>query len=206
MNRLCNITKRSRRHLVKVKLSSDRVDIPGTSVDISYIPNGDNWVLEEGTTFQENVTLSERVSWRVCFVTRCILDPHVSVMRHASCVMVAEATSWEWTGFLVVVFSWELLHMQTISNFTANDIQFGAGYCLPRYIPTHVGLSTRKSDSQEALNLLVTVERYWALFYMPLYTCIHVFTQFAECTGTDYKLKKQHKLSHELSLSWRRWL
>jgi hypothetical protein len=24
---------------------------------------------------------------------------------------------------------------------------------------------------QEALNLLVTEERYWALFYMPLYTC-----------------------------------
>jgi hypothetical protein len=26
---------------------------------------------------------------------------------------------------------------------------------------------------QEALNLLVTEERYWALFYMPLYTFIH---------------------------------
>jgi hypothetical protein len=37
---------------------------------------------------------------------------------------------------------------------------------------------------QEALNLLVTEERYWALFYMPLYTS---FTQFAECTSTDCK-------------------
>jgi hypothetical protein len=35
---------------------------------------------------------------------------------------------------------------------------------------------------QEALNPSVTEERYWALFYMPLYT---FFTQFAECTGTD---------------------
>jgi hypothetical protein len=26
---------------------------------------------------------------------------------------------------------------------------------------------------QEALNLLVTEERYWALFYMPLYTILH---------------------------------
>jgi hypothetical protein len=26
---------------------------------------------------------------------------------------------------------------------------------------------------QEALNLLVTEERYWALFYMPLYTCFY---------------------------------
>jgi hypothetical protein len=28
---------------------------------------------------------------------------------------------------------------------------------------------------QEALNLLVADERYWALFYTPLYTCIHVY-------------------------------
>jgi hypothetical protein len=35
---------------------------------------------------------------------------------------------------------------------------------------------------QEALNLLVTEERCWALFYMPLYTS---FTQLGECTGTD---------------------
>jgi hypothetical protein len=33
------------------------------------------------------------------------------------------------------------------------------------------------------LTLLVTEERYWALFYMPLSTCIHVFTQFAGCTS-----------------------
>jgi hypothetical protein len=26
---------------------------------------------------------------------------------------------------------------------------------------------------QEALNLLATEERYWALFYMPLYTCFY---------------------------------
>jgi hypothetical protein len=31
---------------------------------------------------------------------------------------------------------------------------------------------------------LVTEERYWALFYMPLYTS---FTQFAECTSRDCK-------------------
>jgi hypothetical protein len=35
---------------------------------------------------------------------------------------------------------------------------------------------------QEALNLLVIEESYWALFYMPLYT---LFTQFAECTSTQ---------------------
>jgi hypothetical protein len=43
---------------------------------------------------------------------------------------------------------------------------------------------------QEALNLLVTEECYWALFYMPLYTS---FTQFAECTSTEqikWDLKK----------------
>jgi hypothetical protein len=62
--------------------------------------------------------------------------------RHASCVMVAEATSWECTEFLVVVINRPLLHVKMISNFTANDIQFRAGYCLPRYIPTHAGLST----------------------------------------------------------------
>jgi hypothetical protein len=32
------------------------------------------------------------------------------------------------------------------------------------------------------LNLLVTEEHYWALFYMPLYTS---FTQFAAGTSTD---------------------
>jgi hypothetical protein len=38
--------------------------------------------------------------------------------------------------------------------------------------------------SQEALKLLVTEERYWALFYMPPYT---LFTQFAKFTCTDCK-------------------
>jgi hypothetical protein len=37
------------------------------------------------------------------------------------------------------------------------------------------------------LNLLVTEECYWELFYMPLYICIHVFTQVSECTSTDCK-------------------
>jgi hypothetical protein len=37
---------------------------------------------------------------------------------------------------------------------------------------------------QEALNLLVREERYWAPFYMPLYTA---FTQFAESTSQDCK-------------------
>jgi hypothetical protein len=47
---------------------------------------------------------------------------------------------------------------------------------------------------QEALNPLVTEEHYWALFYMPVYT---LFTQFAECTSTDYKengITKKKKL------------
>jgi hypothetical protein len=37
---------------------------------------------------------------------------------------------------------------------------------------------------QQALNLLVTDDPYWAPFYVPLYAC---FTQFSECTGTDCK-------------------
>jgi hypothetical protein len=37
---------------------------------------------------------------------------------------------------------------------------------------------------QEALDLLLTEEYYWTLFYMQLCTS---FTQFAECTGTDCK-------------------
>jgi hypothetical protein len=45
---------------------------------------------------------------------------------------------------------------------------------------------------QEALNLLVTEERYWALFYMPLYTFIHnllnVLVQIANKMGFKKKL------------------
>jgi Na+-driven multidrug efflux pump len=48
-------------------------------------------------------------------------------------------------------------------------------------------VSLYSQKPQEVLNLLVTEERYWALFYMPLYTCIDAFTQFAECTSTDFK-------------------
>lgn len=54
-------------------------------------------------------------------------------------VMVAEAASWEWIEFLVVVVNWQRLHMKTRSNFTANDILPEDGYCLPRYLPAYAG-------------------------------------------------------------------
>jgi hypothetical protein len=36
-----------------------------------------------------------------------------------------------------------------------------------------LSLFTCDQKPQEALNLLVTEERYWAPFYMPLYTCFY---------------------------------
>jgi hypothetical protein len=49
---------------------------------------------------------------------------------------------------------------------------------------------------QEALNLLVTEERYWALFYMPLYTFLHnlldVLVQIANKTGLRKNYSERH--------------
>jgi hypothetical protein len=86
---------------------------------------GENYIPGKFTALSERES-GGSVLWRGVFLTR----------MWASCVMAAEArsTSWEWTELLVVVVNLQL-HMQTISNFTANDIHFGAGYCLPRYIP-----------------------------------------------------------------------
>jgi hypothetical protein len=51
---------------------------------------------------------------------------------------------------------------------------------------------TFSQKPQEALNLLVTKERYWALFYMPMYTFLHkslnVLVQIADKMG----LQKMH--------------
>jgi hypothetical protein len=47
-----------------------------------------------------------------------------------------------------------------------------------------ISFNSNSQKPQEDLNLLVTEEGYRALFYMPLYTS---FTQFAECTSTDWK-------------------
>jgi hypothetical protein len=48
---------------------------------------------------------------------------------------------------------------------------------------------------QEALNLLDTEERYWALFYMPLYTSLHnllnVLVQAANKMGLQKKTAPQ---------------
>jgi hypothetical protein len=43
---------------------------------------------------------------------------------------------------------------------------------------------------QEALNLLVTEERYWALFYMPLYTFLHNLLNVPVPTANKMGFKK----------------
>jgi hypothetical protein len=53
-------------------------------------------------------------------------------------------------------------------------------------------------EPQQALNLLVTEESYWALFYMPLYTFLHnllnVLVQIANIIGLQ-KISKDTRLS-----------
>jgi hypothetical protein len=53
---------------------------------------------------------------------------------------------------------------------------------------------------QEALNLLVTEERYWAPFHMPLHTFLHnslnVLVQIAD------KMGLQKEKLHEISVRW----
>jgi hypothetical protein len=46
---------------------------------------------------------------------------------------------------------------------------------------------------QEALNLLVTEERYWALFYMPLYTFLHYLLNALVQIANKMGLKKNSK-------------
>jgi hypothetical protein len=51
--------------------------------------------------------------------------------------------------------------------------------------------AAKNNQPQEALNLLVPEERYWALFYMPLYTFLHnllnVLVQIANKMGLQKK-------------------
>jgi hypothetical protein len=49
---------------------------------------------------------------------------------------------------------------------------------------------------QEALNLLVTEERYWALFYMPLYTFLHNFLNLLAQIANKMGLHKEDFLKY----------
>jgi hypothetical protein len=58
---------------------------------------------------------------------------------------------------------------------------------------------------QEALNLLVTEERYWALFYIPLYMFIHnllnVLVQIANKMGLQKKTSDINQIPSVIDVS-----
>jgi hypothetical protein len=59
---------------------------------------------------------------------------------------------------------------------------------------TDVGLvyKSYSQKAQEALILFVTEERYWALFYMPLYTYLHNLPNVLVQTANQMSLEKHY--------------
>jgi hypothetical protein len=96
------------------------------------------------------------------------------------------------------------VHTQTAQWWTSRSYQTTgdcedtakwSAYHIPSEIVVFVVLvcKSHSQKSQEALNPQVTEERYWALFYMPLYK---FFTQFADYTGTDCKQNEITEISN----------
>jgi hypothetical protein len=90
--------------------------------------------------------------------------------------------------------------MDTYPSETSVDFQWNTRRYIYNITPIILLIINVKSSlrfpptSQEALHLLVTEERYWALFYMPLYTLLHnllnVLVQIENNMGLEIYLGK----------------